>query len=43
VVVVLKLLAAQVHLNTTEMVDLLGTEDAARLNAHEGTAMVGNI
>ena len=31
------------HLNTTEVVSMLSEEDAARLNAHEGTAMVKRV
>lgn len=31
------------HLNTTEIVDALGMEDAARLNGHTSTAMVQGI
>jgi site-specific recombinase XerC len=31
------------HLNTTEVVDLLSEQDAAKLNAHEDTAMVVKI
>lgn len=31
------------HLNTTEVVSMLSEEDAARLNAHEGTSMVRNV